>query len=117
MTDNTSANTSMGFSESTMSIMCYVPVLGILPSLVFVFMEKNKEVKWHAVQSALLWLTVVIAGTILQISSLFEALVSLVNILGLVVLPLLLAIKVSQKEKVRLPILADLADKFLVSMK
>jgi uncharacterized membrane protein len=109
--------TSTGFSENTSSILCFIPILGVVPAVVFLLIEKNKTVKWYAIQSVLLWATAVIADTVLQISLLTSKLIPLVNIIGLVVIPLVLVIKLNQKEKIRLPILAELADKFLASLK
>jgi uncharacterized membrane protein len=107
--------TSTGFSENTSAIICFVPILGVLPAIAFVLLEKNKIVKLYALQSVLLWATVVIADTLLQVSFFAAKLISLVNIVGLIIVPLVIAIKISQKENIRIPFLVDLAEKFLAS--
>jgi uncharacterized membrane protein len=117
MNDETSQPTSTGFSELTSEIACFVPILGVVPALAFLLMEKNKMVKWYALQSVLLWAFIVIADTFLQVSIIAAKLISPVNIIGLVIVPLVIALKINQKETVRLPLLAELADKFLSTLK
>jgi uncharacterized membrane protein len=109
--------TSMGFGENTEELLCYVPILGVLPAMAFVVLEKNKNVRWYAVQAVLLWLTVVAADMILGIGGIFYQLTSLVNIIGLVIIPLFVAIKINQKESVKLPFLTQLTDKLMTYVK
>jgi uncharacterized membrane protein len=116
MTDELKQSTR-GFSENTTAIICFIPVLGVLPAIAFLLLDKDRTVKWYALQSVFLWTTVVVANTLLQATYFAIKLIPLVNIIGLIVVPLLVAIKINQKEIVKLPFLADLADKFLVSIK
>jgi uncharacterized membrane protein len=109
--------TGTGFSENTSAVICFIPVLGVLPAIAFLLLEKNRTVKWYALQAILLWVAVVVAEVLLQVSYFGIRLIPLVNIVGLIIAPLVIAIKISQGEYVRLPLVADLADKFLKSIK
>ena len=113
MTDELNQPVNTGFSETTTAIICFVPILGVLPAIAFLLLNRDRIVKWYALQSLLLWITVIIANTFLQTSIFAAGLIPLVNIIGLIVIPLIVAIKIHQKEKVRLPGLAELADRFL----
>jgi uncharacterized membrane protein len=104
-----------GLSERTASILCYIPVFGVIPSIIFLASQKfrhNQRVRFDGFQSVYLfvtWLIVSSAGPFVVIgvpfhrslSSLFETLLSLCWIF--------LLIKAAQSEQVHLPILGDLA--------
>ena len=93
--------------------MCYVPVFGIIVAIVFLILEKNRKLRWDAVQAALLWAGVFAAVYLLAVSRILSGLIPLVNLVGVVVLPLFLAIKAIQKEDTRLPFLGEAVDKIV----
>lgn len=105
--------TSLNLDESIARPMCYIPVLGVLISVVFLVLEKHPKVKWDAAQAVLLWLTIVILGGMLEITIVGRKLIPLVNLVGMIVLPLVLAIKANKKEDTRIPVLAELASAIL----
>jgi uncharacterized membrane protein len=97
-----------GISERTASILCYVPVFGVIPSIVFLASRKfrhNRRVRFDGFQSIYLfvtWLIVSSAGPFQRgLSSLFETLLTICWIF--------LLVKAAQSEQVHLPILGDLA--------
>jgi len=98
-----------GISERTASILCYIPVFGVIPSIVFLASQKfryNQRVRFNAFQSVYLfvaWLIVSSAGLPFHhgLASLLETLCTLCWIF--------LLIKASHSEQVHLPILGDLA--------
>ena len=93
--------------------MCYVPVFGIIAAILFLLMEKNRQLRWDAVQAAILWTAVFAAVWLLAASRILSGLIPLVNLAGVVVIPLFLAIRASQKEDTRLPFLGEMVDKIV----
>ena len=116
--------TSTGIAANIAGLLCYV--LGWLTGLIFFLIEKeNKFVRFHALQSMIIFgglfvLSIAIgifvgifaavgAGFLVPVLTLINGLLGL---LGLV-LWILLMIKAYQGELFRLPIAADLADKMI----
>jgi uncharacterized membrane protein len=104
-----------GMSERTASILCYVPVFGVIPSIVFLASQKfrhNPRVRFNAFQSVYLfvtWLIVSSAGPLITLGMPFHrSLASLFETL-LTICWIFLLVKASQAEQVHLPILGDLA--------
>jgi uncharacterized membrane protein len=104
-----------GISERTACILCYIPVFGVIPSIIFLASQKfrhNPRVRFDAFQSVylfVLWLIVSSAQPFLMLGlffhrglgSLFETLLSICWIF--------LLVKAAQSQQVHLPILGDLA--------
>jgi uncharacterized membrane protein len=95
-----------GISDRTASILCYIPVFGVIPSIVFLASQKfryNRRVRFDAFQSVYLFVAWLIASSAFHhnVASLLEALTFLCWIF--------LLIKASHSEQVHLPILGDLA--------
>jgi uncharacterized membrane protein len=104
-----------GISERTACILSYIPVFGIIPSIVFLASQKfrrNQRVRFDAFQSVYLfvtWLIVRWAEPFLMfglpfhrdLAHVFETLLSICWIF--------LLVKAAQSEQVHLPILGDLA--------
>lgn len=106
-------------SDRTASVLCYVPVFGVIPAVVFLASRKyraNSRVRFDAFQSLYLfvtWLIVSSAAPTLLFSGLPYSGIEHI-FLGLIKLALFLCwiyllIKAAQEESVRLPILGDLA--------
>jgi uncharacterized membrane protein len=104
---------SLNVDEPMASAICYIPVLGVLPATAFLILEKDEKLKWNALQSILLWVTVMVAGAILQITIVLRGLIPLINLLGLIALPLVMAVKATQNDRMRLPIIAHIVDNLL----
>ena len=113
--------TSSGLQENVAGLLCYV--LGWITGLIFFLIEKNnKFVRFHAMQSMILFgalfvlqIVVGILMTLLVIVHLgiLIPLLSLVNTLvfiGSFILWIILMVKASQGEKFKLPVIGDLAE-------
>jgi len=98
---------------STARAVCYIPVFGIIAAVLFLVLEKNRKLRWDAAQATILWLIVMAADILLSISRILSFLIPLVNLLGVIVIPLFLAVRASQKEETRLPYLGELTDRFI----
>ncbi len=108
-----------GLSDRTASILCYIPVFGIIPAIVFLAAHKyrtNARVRFDAFQSLYLfvaWLLVSSAVPTL-FSSMFGVFAVEQVLLGLLkvsifVIWIYLLIKAASEQVVRLPVIGDLA--------
>ncbi|MBL7125026.1 MAG: DUF4870 domain-containing protein [Dehalococcoidales bacterium] len=104
--------TSTGLAENVAGLLCYV--LGWISGLVFILIEQeNKLVRFHAMQSIIVFGTLTIANFILGwIPFIGAFLIWLISLLGLV-LWIVLMIKAYQGTKYKLPWSGDLAEKWL----
>jgi uncharacterized membrane protein len=102
--------TSMNLDENIAGALCYI--LGFITGIVFYLMEKeNKFVRFHAMQSILVFLPVwVIVILISWIPGIGWAVSGLLGLLSLI-LWLILMIKAYQGEKFKLPVVGDIAEK------
>jgi uncharacterized membrane protein len=104
-----------GIGDRTASVLCYIPVFGVIPSIVFLASQKfryNQRVRFDAFQSVYLfvaWLIVSSAGPFLFLGLPFHHSFSSLLELLLTICWIFLLIKASQSEQVHLPILGDLA--------
>jgi len=104
-----------GISDRTASILCYIPVFGVIPSIVFLASQKfryNQRVRFNAFQSVYLfvaWLIVSSAGPLIFLGLPFRHGFSSLLETALTICWIFLLIKASQSEQVHLPILGDLA--------
>lgn len=105
-------------SDRTASILCYVPVLGVIPAIVFLASQRfrgNVNVRFNAFQSLYLfvaWLIISSAVPVLFFGSggwgPEHALVGLMKF-AIFICWIYLLVKAAHREQVRLPILGDLA--------
>jgi uncharacterized membrane protein len=108
------AKTSMNLEENVAGALCYV--LGWVTGIIFYIMEKeNKTVRFHAVQSIIVFLPLMIIVGIFQVILLFIpfigwAISGLISLLMLI-LWLVLMFKAYQGEKFKLPVIGDIAEK------
>ena len=104
------AKTSTGLEENVAGLLCYV--LGWISGLVFILMEKeNKFVRFHAMQSIIVFGTLTVVGFILSRITIIALVISwLLSVLALV-LWIVLMIKAYQGAKFKLPWAGDLAEK------
>ena len=107
-----------GISDRTACILCYIPVFGVIPAIVFLASQKfrtNARVRFNAFQAVYLfvaWLVVSSAIPVLLfavpewgVEHVFIAALKLV----LFICWIYLLVKAAQEQQVRLPILGDLA--------
>ncbi len=110
------AKTSTGLDENIAGLLCYV--LGWISGLVFFLIEKeNKFVRFHALQSIIVFGTIHLALIIFWsisripfIGWVFGVITGLISVLA-IVLWILLMIKAYQGEKFKLPWAGNLAEK------
>ena len=107
-----------GISNRTASVLCYVPIFGVIPAIVFLASHRfrtNSRVRFDAFQSLYLFLTWLIIHTAIP-ALLFaghgwgvES--ALLGLLKLVVFIcwIYLLVRAAQHQQVRLPVLGDLA--------
>ena len=108
------AKTSMNLEENVAGALCYV--LGWVTGIIFYIMEKeNKTVRFHAVQSIIVFLPLTIIVGMFQAIFLFIPFIgwAISGLIGLLmfILWLVLMFKAYQGEKFKLPIVGDIAEK------
>ena len=105
-----------GITERNASILCYIPVFGIIPSIIFLSSQKfrhNHRVRFDGFQSIYLFVAYLIvssAGPFFlfgifhrNTGNILETIISICWIF--------LLVKAAQNEQVRLPIIGDLAER------
>jgi uncharacterized membrane protein len=104
-------STSTGLKENVAGLLCYV--LGWISGLVFYLIEKdNKFVRFHAMQSIIVFGALFVARFILAwIPFIGWLLAFIITILALI-LWIVLMVKAYQGEKYKLPWAGDLAEKY-----
>jgi len=107
------AKTSMNMEENVAGALCYV--LGWVTGIIFYLLEKeNKTVKFHAMQSILTFLPLMILSAIFTTMSWYIPFIWFLSwIFGILIfiLWLVLIIKAYQGEKFKVPIVGDIAEK------
>ena len=108
-----------GISNRTASILCYIPVFGVVPAIIFLASQKfrtNFRVRFDAFQSLYLfvaWLIISSAFPTLLFNGIHEwgAAVALLGLLKVAVFIcwIYLLVKAAQEQQVRVPIIGDLA--------
>jgi len=103
--------TSIGLAENIAGLLCYV--LGWISGLVFLLLEQeNKFVRFHAIQSIIVFAIIMILGLILgSIPFVGTVLAWIVSMVG-VVFWIVLMIKAYQGNKYKLPWAGNLAEKW-----
>ena len=108
------AKTSMNLEENVAGALCYV--LGWITGIIFYIMEKdNKFVRFHAMQSIIVFLPLsiilgIFQGILLFVPFIGWAISALIG-LFMFVLWLILMLKAYQGEKFKLPVVGDIAEK------
>ena len=107
-----------GMSDRTAAILCYIPVFGVIPAIIFLASQKfrhNVKIRFDAFQSLYLfvaWLLISSALPVLIIGMPgWGAEHTLIDALKIVtfICWIYLLIKASHSEQVRLPLIGDLA--------
>ena len=105
-------------SNRTASILCYIPVFGVIPAIIFLAshrFRRNIWVRFDAFQALYLFLTwLILSSAVPTLMSgwpgwgLDHALFGLVK-LAIMICWIFLLVKAAQNQQVRLPVLGDLA--------
>lgn len=104
------AKTSMELEENVAGLLCYV--LGWISGLVFFLIEKkNKFVRFHALQSIIVFGVLTLASIVLGWIPFIGWLISTIISVLAIVLWIVLMIKAYQGEKFKLPWAGNLAEK------
>lgn len=105
------AKTETGLEEKVAGLLSYV--LGWVSGIVFVILEpKNKFVRFHAIQSIIVFGAASIAGFILRwIPFIGFALGWIISVIALI-LWIVLMLKAYQGKKYKLPVSGDMAEKW-----
>ncbi len=104
--------TALGLDENVESTLCYL--LGWVSGLIFLFVEKeNKNVRFHAMQSFLAFLSISIISVVIMIVPFLGPIVSFLLKIATLFLWILLLFKTFKGEVFRIPFFADLADEQL----
>ncbi|MEZ5334844.1 MAG: DUF4870 domain-containing protein [Methanolobus sp.] len=109
------SETSIGVSENIAGLLAYL--FGLISGILLLVMEKeNKVVRFHAAQSSVLSIAVIVFSIVITIVGLIPiigwiiALLSIFLYLGIFVLWLFLMYKAFTGDMYRLPMLAEYAD-------
>lgn len=108
-----------GLSDRSACILCYIPVFGVIPAIIFLASRKyrrNARVRFNAFQALYLFVTWLILSSLTPVvvisdfpgSGIEHALLGLLK-LALFVCWIYLLIKAANQQDIRLPILGDLA--------
>jgi uncharacterized membrane protein len=104
------SNSTTGLKKETAGALAYV--LGPITGVIFLVLEKDAFVRYHAMQSIVFSVAVFALNTLLGITVILAPLVPLL-VLGEFILWLLLIYKASQGEKWEIPVLGKYVHKFL----
>ncbi len=103
--------TGMGMEQNVAGLLCYV--LGWITGLIFFLVEKeNKFVRFHAMQSIIVFGGLTVISIVLSVIPILGWIVSTLLWLLAVILWILLMIKAYQNVWYKLPWVGDLAEKY-----
>ena len=102
---------TFGLDENIAAALTYV--LGVLTGIIFFLIEKeNKTVRFHAIQSIIIFLPLMVVMMIVSFIPFINLLLPLVGLV-ILVLWLVLIIKAYQGEKFTIPVVGDLAESYV----
>ena len=101
---------SLGLDANVAACLSYV--LGLITGIIFYVLEKeNKFVRFHAMQSIVVFGAVFVLGIILPFIPVIGLILLPIVYIGSIVLWILLMVKAYQGETFKLPIAGDIAEK------
>lgn len=107
--------TSTGLDQNIAGMLCYLA--GFITGIIFLFIEKdNKFVRYHAIQSIIVSVTLVILNLILTAIPIFGWMIGLILAPIYLVLWIYMLFKAYQGKRFKLPIAGDMAEKQLDNM-
>jgi len=102
---------TFGLDENIAAALTYV--LGFITGIIFILVEKeNKTVRFHAMQSIIVFLGLFVVFIVLSFIPFINMLIPLIWLLE-IVLWLVLIIKAFQGEKFKLPVVGDMAESYV----
>lgn len=105
-------NTVLGVDENIEALLCYA--FGWVTGLVFLLLEKNNQnVRFHAMQSLIVFLTLWVGSVVLVMVPLIGPIVAMLTWPFSVVLWIILMLKAYQGGRYKLPVVGDIAEKQL----
>ncbi len=108
----TNTKTSTGLSENIEGLLTYT--LGFLTGVLFLVIEKeNKFIRFHAMQSTVVFLSLFVFTTVINIIPVLGAIITFFAALVGVFIWLLLMYKAYKGKKYKLPIFGDFAEKHI----
>ena len=106
------SKTSLGLDENIEGLLCYI--LGIISGIVFLVLEKESEfVKFHAMQSIVTFLSLMILSMVVAFIPFVGGLISLLVNLVSFALWILGMYKAYQGERYKFPIFGDISEDML----
>jgi uncharacterized membrane protein len=110
VTSEVKGKTSVGLEPNVASLLCYA--VGWITGIVFFILEKeNKLVRFHALQSIIVFGTLCIASTIFGWIPLIGGFIAAVIGITAFILWIVLMVKAYQGEKYKIPLAGDFAEK------
>ncbi len=103
---------SLGMNENVTALLAYL--FGWVSGLIVFLLEKENDfVRYHAMQSMVVFGGITILSVVFTVVPIFHAIVfPLLNLVGLI-LWVVLMIKAAQHERFRIPVVSDITDDFL----
>lgn len=111
-TERAKSKTSSGLDENIAGLLCYL--CGFVTGIIFILIEKeNRFVRFHALQSMFISAAVIILNLILNLIPLLGLIVGFFIMLAAFALWIVLMVKAYQGHWFKLPIIGDMAEKYL----
>ena len=110
METNDLGKTSIGLPPKVAALLCYL--IGFVSGIIFFIIEKeNKFVRFHALQSTIVFGTIFVIGYITMFIPFLQPILGPILPLVYIILWILLMIKAYQGESFKIPIAGDIAEK------
>lgn len=104
--------TKIGLPKNTVAAICYIPFIGWIAAIVFFLIEKDKLIRFHAMQSIVLEIGGWILKLLMGLTLILIPLVPLVMIL-IILLQLYLILQTYNGKEISLPKIGDFVKKQL----
>lgn len=108
--------TATGLPRNTEAAANYIPFIGWLPAIYFLIAEKDSFVRYHAIQSIILWV-IYVALTLSSIIIFILLPLSPLFFIGLIAIQLYTAIQAYNGKEFKLPVIGEFAKKQLGKIK
>lgn len=95
--------------ENVAGLLCYIPGICVIASIVFLIIDKRKFVRFHAIQSLALCVVLFVVSMIISFILWF---LSVFLSLAALALWIIMIIKAYRHEMYKLPVLGNLADQW-----